>query len=78
LEFIMQMLPVSVPLLALALCAGCAMDQNSTSAMGAGPTTTASSARTLYCKDGSYVQKSVGCAAGVERDLTPPASTTQK
>ena len=74
----MQMLPVSIPLLALAVCAGCAMDRPSTSAMGAGPTTTASTQRTLYCKDGSYVQKSVGCGgAGLERDMTPPASTGQ-
>lgn len=47
------------------------MNQPRTSAMGAGPTTTASEERTLYCKDGSYVTKSVGCAAGVERELTP-------
>ncbi len=71
----MRMLPVSLSLLTLALCAGCAMDKSNTSAMGAGPT--ASAERSLYCKDGSYVTKSVGCAAGLERDMTPPA-TTQK
>jgi hypothetical protein len=80
-------MPVSIPLLALAVCAGCA--QPTATATGAGPTTamgagpspspgaTASNERTLYCKDGSYVTKKVGCAGGVERDLTPPA-TTQK
>lgn len=70
----MRMLPVSLPLLSLAVCAGCAMEQPGTSAMGAGPSSTASAERTLYCKDGSYVTKSVGCAAGVERDMTPPAT----
>ena len=54
------------------------MDQSSTKAMGASPATTVSTERTLYCKDGAYVAKSVGCAAGVERDLTPPAATPQK
>jgi hypothetical protein len=67
----MKMLSLAFPLAALAVCAGCAMDQSRTSAMGAGPATTASNERTLYCKDGSYVTKSVGCAAGVERELTP-------
>ena len=74
----MKMLRVSFPLLAVALSAGCAMDRSGTSAMGAGPSTTASTQRTLYCKDGAYVTKSVGCAAGVERDMTPPDTTTQK
>lgn len=73
----MRMLPVSFSLLALAVVAGCAMQQPGTSTMGAGPSSTASAERTLYCKDGSYVTKSVGCAAGVERDMTPPA-TSQK
>lgn len=73
----MTMLPVSLSLLALSVCAGCAMEQPGTSTMGAGPASTASAERTLYCKDGSYVTKSVGCAAGVERDMTPP-STGQK
>ena len=48
------------------------MDRPSTSAMGANP---ASTQRTLYCKDGAYVTKAMGCAAGVERDLTPPATS---
>jgi hypothetical protein len=69
------MLPVSFSLLAFAVCVGCAMKQPGTSAMGAGPTSSASAERTLYCKDGSYVTKSVGCAAGLERDMTPPATT---
>jgi hypothetical protein len=69
----MKMLPVSLSLFALAVGAGCAQQQPSTSAMGAGPATTASADRTVYCKDGSYVAKSVGCAAGVERDMTPLA-----
>ena len=73
----MKMLPVAAPLL-LALCAGCAMDRTDTSAMGAGPATTGGSDRTLYCKDGAYVSRSMGCAAGVERDMTPPAATTEK
>lgn len=69
----MRMLQISFSLLALA-CAGCAMDRNSTSAMGAGPVSTASNERTVYCKDGQYVTKSVGCGgAGVERDLSPSA-----
>ena len=68
----MKMLPAALPLLALAVCAGCA--QRGTAVMGAGPAPTPSAERTLYCKDGSYVSKSVGCAAGVERDLTPPAT----
>lgn len=71
----MQMLPVSVSLLAIALCAGCAKDQSGTSAMG-GPAATASTERTLYCKDGAYMPKSIGCPAGVERDMTPAG--TQK
>jgi hypothetical protein len=52
------------------------MDRSSTgtSAMGAGPVSSASAERTLYCKDGSYVTKSVGCAAGLERDMTPSAT----
>jgi len=72
----MRMLPVFSPLLAFAVCTGCAMDQSSTgtSAMGAGPVSSASAERTLYCKDGSYVTKSVGCAAGLERDMTPSAT----
>lgn len=71
----MKKLPVSVSLVALVLCAGCAMNQPSTGAMGAAPASTASSERTLYCKDGAYMPKSIGCAAGVERDMTPPAAT---
>lgn len=67
----MTKLSVSLPLLALALCAGCAMDRPSTGAMGA---SSASSQRTLYCKDGAYVTKEMGCAAGVERVLPAPAS----
>ena len=70
----MKVLPIASPLLALALCTGCAMDRSRTSAMGAGPGATASSEAMLYCKDGAHVPKSVGCAAGVERDLTPPAA----
>ena len=49
------------------------MDRSSTSAMGAGPTS-ASTQRTLYCKDGTYATKSMGCAAGLERDMTPPST----
>ena len=73
----MKILPLAFPLLAVAVCAGCAMDRNSTSAMGAGPGATASSEPMLYCKDGAHVAKSVGCGAGVEREMTP-ASATQK
>jgi len=73
----MKILPLAFPLLAVAVCAGCAMDRSSTSAMGAGRGGTASNEAMLYCKDGAHVAKSVGCAAGVERDLTP-AATTQK
>jgi len=65
-----------LPLLVLAASAGCAMNRPGTSAMG-GPADTASTERTLYCKDGSYVTKSVGCAAGVEREL-PSRASTQK
>jgi hypothetical protein len=71
------MLPLSLSVLGLLVCAGCSTQRSDTGAMGAGPSTTASAERTLYCKDGSYVAKSVGCAAGLERDLTPPA-TMQK
>ena len=70
----MKVSPVASSLLALALCTGCAMDRSSTSAMGAGPGAMASSEATLYCKDGAHVPKSVGCAAGVERDMTPPTA----
>jgi hypothetical protein len=71
-EVIMKLLSLCLPVLTLVVCAGCSTNPPGTSAMGAGPTTTASSEeRTLYCKDGSYVTKSVGCAAGVERELTP-------
>lgn len=73
----MRMLPVSFSLLA-AVCGGCAMEQSGTSTMGAGPASTASGERTLYCKDGSYVTKSVGCAAGVERDMTPSVATQKQ
>jgi hypothetical protein len=70
----MKMLPVCLSLLVLA-CAGCAT-QSGTSAMGAGPAAKASNERTLYCKDGAYVTKSMGCAAGLERDMTPaPAAS---
>jgi hypothetical protein len=72
----MKMLPVSLSLMAL-VCAGCAT-QPSTSAMGAGrPNAASAEKRTVYCKDGAYVTKSVGCGgAGVERDMTsaPAAS----
>ena len=71
----MRMLPVSIPLLALVVCAGCASDQSGTSTMGAGSTASASNERTLYCKDGAYMPKSIGCPAGVERELTPSAAT---
>lgn len=73
----MQTLTVSVSALALALCAGCAMDGSRTSAMGAGSSATASSDRTLYCKDGAYMSKSTGCPAGLERDMTPAAGTSK-
>lgn len=73
----MQILSVSVPLVALAVCAGCAMDQPRSTEMGAGAAGTASNERMLYCKDGAYMPKSIGCPAGVERDMTPPASTTK-
>jgi len=74
----MKMLAVSasVSLLAIGVCAGCAMDRSSTRAMGASPA--ASEQRTLYCKDGAYATKSVGCIAGVERELTPAGSAVQK
>jgi hypothetical protein len=74
----MRTLPVSLSLLTLAIGAGCAMQQPSTSSMGAAPASTASADRMLYCKDGSYVAKSVGCAAGVERDMTPAAATQKQ
>ena len=51
------------------------MDRSGTSAMGAGPSSGASSEAMLYCKDGAHVPKSDGCAAGVERDMTPPSAT---
>lgn len=70
----MKILSLASSLLAVAVCAGCAMDQSGTRSMGAGP---GSSDVTLYCKDGAHVSKSTGCAAGVERDMTP-ASATQK
>ena len=54
------------------------MDQSGDRAMGAGPTASASTERTLYCKDGAYMPKSLGCPAGVERDMTPPAPATQR
>jgi hypothetical protein len=72
----MRTLALSFSLLAAAVGAGCAMEHSGTGMMGAGPSSSASAERTLYCKDGSYVTKSVGCAGGVERDLTPPASTS--
>ena len=50
------------------------MDRPSTSAMGASADSTQ---RTLYCKDGAYVTKAMGCAAGVERVLPSPASGYQ-
>jgi hypothetical protein len=74
LEFTMKMLSISLPFAAFAVFSGCAMHEPGTTAMGAGPVSTASTERTLYCKDGSYVTKSVGCAAGVERDMTPAAA----
>lgn len=74
----MMTVPLSFSLLAVALCAGCAMEHSGSSAMGAGPATSASAERTLYCKDGSYVTKSVGCGpAGLERDLAPSVPTQQ-
>jgi hypothetical protein len=71
----MKLLPACFSLVVL-VCAGCAT-QSGTRAMGAGPAAKASTDRTLYCKDGAYVPKSVGCAAGVERDLTPAPSAAK-
>lgn len=73
----MKSLSLASSLLAVAVCAGCAMDRSGTRSMGAGPGSSASSEATLYCKDGAHVSKSTGCAAGVEREMTP-ASATQK
>lgn len=70
----MKMLSVSLPLVALALCAGCASDGSGTSAMGANAS---QEPRTLYCRDGAYVTKSMGCAAGVERVLPTPSTSSR-
>lgn len=65
----MKKFSVSLSLVAVALCAGCATE-------GVGPIgvdTATGEPRVLYCKDGAYVTKSMGCGAGVERVLTPPS-----
>ncbi|MGZ5179497.1 MAG: hypothetical protein ACXWC6_04610 [Ramlibacter sp.] len=68
----MRILSVSLSLLALAVCAGCA-EQPRTTQMGAGPASTVK----LYCRDGAWVTVAGGCAmhGGVERDMSSP---TQK
>lgn len=71
----MRILPLAFPLLAVAVCAGCAMDQSGTRSMGASGS--ASNEPMLYCKDGAHVSKSTGCGAGVEREITPASSATQ-
>jgi hypothetical protein len=64
----MKLLPISLSLFALVISAGCAMDGSGTRAMGATSGSSSTEAR-LYCKDGQYTTKKIGCAAGVEREL---------
>jgi len=70
LEVEMKKFSVSLSLVAVALCAGCA-----TEGVGLiGVDAATGEPRVLYCKDGAYVTKSMGCGAGVERVLPlPPA-----